>query len=162
MNKPYIYTQNSRDNQGQERTYIAIARMLPTLESGASKTKKITTPDLHQHPNYPPGSLNMAYIPTYHNVTVNNVDVHYFTAGSASLPTLLLLHGFPSSSTQFHDLAPLISHKYHIVALDFPGYGLTMAPADFAYTFENLASVTIAFLAALQISSYAIYVFGKC
>jgi pimeloyl-ACP methyl ester carboxylesterase len=101
----------------------------------------------------------MAYVPTYHDVTVNNVDVHYFTAGSASLPTLLLLHGFPSSSTQFRDLAPLLSHKYHIVALDFPGYGLTKAPSDFAYTFENLASVTLAFLAALQISSYSIYVF---
>jgi pimeloyl-ACP methyl ester carboxylesterase len=101
----------------------------------------------------------MAYIPTYHSITVNNINIHYFTSGSPSLPTLLLLHGFPSSSTQFRDLAPLLSHKYHIIALDFPGYGLTQAPSDFAYNFENLASVTLAFLAALQVSSYAIYVF---
>jgi len=102
----------------------------------------------------------MAYTPTYHDVIVNSsVKVHYFEAGSKSLPTLLLLHGFPSSSTQYRDLAPLLSHKYHIIAPDFPGFGLTQAPADFTYTFDNLAAVTEALLATLQITSYAIYVF---
>lgn len=102
----------------------------------------------------------MAYTPTYHNVTVNNsVNVHYFEAGDKSLPTLLLLHGFPSSSTQYRDLAPLLAHKYHIVAPDLPGFGLTTAPPDFNYTFDNLAEVVAGFLAALQISSYAMYVF---
>jgi len=102
----------------------------------------------------------MAYIPTYHNVTVNDsVNVHYFEAGNKSLPTLLLLHGFPSSSTQYRDLAPLLSHKYHIIAPDFPGFGLTTAPSDFVYTFDNLAAVTQALLTTLNIPSYAIYVF---
>ena len=104
----------------------------------------------------------MAYTPTYHDITVNNsVNVHYFEAGSKSLPTLLLLHGFPSSSTQYRDLAPLLSHKYHIIAPDFPGFGLTQAPPDFSYTFDNLAAVTQALLTNLNITSYAIYVFGK-
>lgn len=103
---------------------------------------------------------NMAYIPTHHNVTVNNsVDVHYLEAGDKSLPTLLLLHGFPSSSTQYRDLAPLLAHKYHIVAPDLPGFGLTIAPSDFVYNFDNLAKVIEALLEALQISTYAIYVF---
>lgn len=102
----------------------------------------------------------MAYTPTYHDVTVNNsVKVHYFEAGSKHLPTLLLLHGFPSSSTQYRDLAPLLAHKYHIIAPDFPGFGLTQAPSDFAYNFDNLAAVIEAFLATLQITSYAVYVF---
>lgn len=102
----------------------------------------------------------MSYVPTYQSLTVgDSVNLHYFEAGSKDLPTILLLHGFPSSSSQFRDLAPLLSHKYHIIAPDFPGYGLTTAPADFQYTFDNLAKVTIALLAALQISSYAIYVF---
>lgn len=102
----------------------------------------------------------MAYVPTYHSITLpNSVNIHYFEAGSPSLPTLLLLHGFPSSSTQFRDLAPLLSHKYHLIAPDFPGYGLTTAPADFAYTFDNLAATTLALLTHLHISSYAIYVF---
>ena len=102
----------------------------------------------------------MAYIPTYHDVTVNDsVKVHYFEAGDKSLPTLLLLHGFPSSSTQYRDLAPLLSHKYHIIAPDLPGFGLTATPSNFVYTFDNLAAVIQSFLATLQITSYAIYVF---
>lgn len=102
----------------------------------------------------------MAYIPTYHDVTVNDsVKVHYFEAGDRSLPTLLLLHGFPSSSTQYRDLAPLLSHKYHIIAPDLPGFGLTATPSNFVYTFDNLAAVIQSFLATLQITSYAIYVF---
>ena len=102
----------------------------------------------------------MAYIPTYHDVTVNDsVKVHYFEAGDKSLPTLLLLHGFPSSSTQYRDLAPLLSHKYHIIAPDLPGFGLTATPSNFVYTFDNLAAVIQSFLATLQIPSYAIYVF---
>ena len=84
----------------------------------------------------------MAYTPTYHDVTVlNSVKVHYFEAGNPSHPTLLLLHGFPSSSTQYRDLAPLLAHKYHIIAPDFPGFGLTEAPPNFDYTFDNLAAV---------------------
>lgn len=102
----------------------------------------------------------MAYIPTYHTVTVNNaVDVHHLEAGDKSLPTLLLLHGFPSSSTQYRDLAPLLAHKYHIIAPDLPGFGLTKAPSDFVYNFDNLAKVIQALLNTLDIKKYAIYVF---
>ena len=102
----------------------------------------------------------MTYVPTYHDLTVNDsVTVHYFEAGDKSLPTLLLLHGFPSSSTQYRDLAPLLAHKYHIIAPDLPGFGLTKAPADFIYTFDNLANIILGFLATLQTTSYAIYVF---
>lgn len=102
----------------------------------------------------------MAYVPTYRNLAVEGgVSLHYFEAGSRKLPTLVLLHGFPSSSAQFRDLAPLLSEQFHIIAPDFPGYGLTTAPADFAYTFDNLAGVTVALLATLQIDTYAMYVF---
>ncbi|KAF4464480.1 Epoxide hydrolase [Fusarium albosuccineum] len=102
----------------------------------------------------------MIYAPTYHNVTLDSgVNMHYFEAGSAHNPTLLLLHGFPSSSSQFRDLAPLLAPKYHIIAPDFPGYGQTTAPASFDYTFDNLADATLALLTALQIASYAMYVF---
>ena len=92
----------------------------------------------------------MLYTPEYHNITLDaSVNLHYFEAGAKHLPILLLLHGFPSSSTQFHDLVPLLAHQFHLIAPDFPGYGQTTV----------LANVTIALLAALQISSYAMYVF---
>jgi pimeloyl-ACP methyl ester carboxylesterase len=102
----------------------------------------------------------MLHTPQYHNITLDaSVNLHYFEAGAKDLPTLLLLHGFPSSSAQFRDLIPLLARQFHLIAPDFPGYGQTTVPADFAYTFDNLANVTIALLAALQISSYAMYVF---
>ena len=71
----------------------------------------------------------------------------------------LLLHGFPSSSTQFRNLIPLLSQRYHILAPDLPGFGLTTVPEDFAYTFDNLAAVTSAWIAALALPSFALYIF---
>ncbi|KAF2721324.1 alpha/beta-hydrolase [Polychaeton citri CBS 116435] len=101
----------------------------------------------------------MAYIPTYHNATVGSVNVNYIEAGSQSLPNLLLLHGFPSSSNQFRDLIPLLSDSYHIIAPDLPGFGLTKTPADFVFTFDNLADVIGSFVAQLSWTSYAMYIF---
>ncbi|QIW97521.1 hypothetical protein AMS68_003039 [Peltaster fructicola] len=97
---------------------------------------------------------------TFHNLTViESFNVHYLEAGAKSLPTLLLLHGFPASSNQFKTLAPLLAHKYHVVAPDYPGFGLTTYPDDFVFTFDNIAGVIAAFISALQISTYALYIF---
>lgn len=100
------------------------------------------------------------YPPTYHNLTLSpNTTIAYTTAGSPHLPTLLLLHGFPSSSSQFRHLIPLLSPTHHIIAPDLPGFGLTTVAPDYAYTFDNLALTIRAFLTALAITSYALYIF---
>ena len=97
---------------------------------------------------------------TYNNVPLpSGVNVSYASAGSTSSPTILLLHGFPSSSNQYRNLIPLLASTYHIIAPDFPSYGQTTVPADFAYTFENLTKVIAAFLLASKITSYAVYIF---
>lgn len=97
---------------------------------------------------------------THHDISLDaSTSVHYFTAGSPSHPTLVLLHGFPSSSTQYHDFASLLAHKYHIIAPDLPGFGLTTVSSDFKYTFDNLASVICDFLLKLDVKRYAVYVF---
>ena len=102
----------------------------------------------------------MANRTTYNNITVApSTNVSYIEAGSKTLPTLLLLHGFPSSSNQWRNLIPLLSATYHIIAPDLPGFGLTTVPADYNYTFENLTNTISAFLTALQLSSYAVYIF---
>lgn len=103
----------------------------------------------------------MALLPTitFHDIAVNGSVVHYLEAGDPSLPTLLLLHGFPASSNQWLTLAPLLASQYHIIAPDYPGFGLTTFPNDFVFTFDNIASVIASFLAALQISSFAMYIF---
>lgn len=107
------------------------------------------------------------YIPAYHDMPVNftgptssgNASVHYIEAGSPSFPTILLLHGFPSSSYQYRDLIPLMSDSYHVLAPDLPAYGLTRVPEDFEYTFDNLAAVISAWILALDLSPFAMYVF---
>jgi pimeloyl-ACP methyl ester carboxylesterase len=93
-----------------------------------------------------------------------NVDGHrifYREAGGPNAPTLLLLHGFPTSSHMFRNLIPLLADRYHIVAPDLPGFGFSDAPdrAQFAYTFDHLAHVMARFTAAIGLARYAIYVF---
>lgn len=88
------------------------------------------------------------------------LSVFYREAGSPGLPTLLLLHGFPSSSHMFRDLLPRLADDFHLVAPDYPGFGFTDAPppTEFAYTFDRLADVVEAFTDAVGLGRYALYV----
>lgn len=92
---------------------------------------------------------------------VGPVTVFYREAGDPRNPTLLLLHGFPSSSHMFRDLIPLLADRYHIVAPDLPGFGFTVAPprGAFTYSFDNLARVIEQFTDVVGLERYAIYVF---
>ncbi|TWB63506.1 alpha/beta fold hydrolase [Nitrospirillum viridazoti] len=99
---------------------------------------------------------------THHrSVTVGAHEVFYREAGDRTNPTLLLLHGFPSSSHMFRDLIPLLADRFHIVAPDLPGFGFTKSPprGQFDYTFDALAKVVEGFTDALDLTRYAIYVF---
>jgi pimeloyl-ACP methyl ester carboxylesterase len=80
---------------------------------------------------------------SYHYATVDGIKIFYREAGEKSKPTLLLLHGFPSSSHEFRDLIPLLSDNFHVVAPDYPGMGYSDAPpADkFTPTFDNVTAV---------------------
>src|SRR6266550_8333883 len=85
--------------------------------------------------------------------------IDWESAADSSTPTVLLLHGFPSSSHMFRNLIPMLADKYHVVAPDFPGYGESSAPSvnDFDYSFERLATVTKRFTEKLNLSSCALY-----
>ena len=78
---------------------------------------------------------------------VDGFKVFYREAGAPSLPKLLLLHGFPSASHMFRDLIPLLADRFHIVAPDLPGFGMSDMPARerFKYTFDNVANVNALF-----------------
>lgn len=95
------------------------------------------------------------------SIEVGEVNVFYREAGSRTRPTLLLLHGFPTSSHMFRNLIPLLADRFHIVAPDLPGFGFTTAPAreNFAYTFDNFAKVVADFTDAIGLDRYAVYVF---
>lgn len=90
---------------------------------------------------------------------VGDVSIFYREAGSREHPTVLLLHGFPTSSHQFRDLIPRLADRYHVVAPDLPGFGFTTAPAGFEYSFAQLAEAMAAFTDAIGLERYAIYVF---
>ena len=99
--------------------------------------------------------------PTYHSVNVDGLDVFYREAGNPADPTLLLLHGFPTSSHMFRDLIPLLSDRFHMVAPDLPGFGRTTLPSrdKFTYTFENLAKVIGRFTEVIGLDRFALYIF---
>lgn len=90
---------------------------------------------------------------------VGDVSIFYREAGRREHPTVLLLHGFPTSSHQFRDLIPRLADRYHLVAPDLPGFGFTTAPEGFDYSFARLAEAMAAFTDAIGLDRYAIYVF---
>jgi pimeloyl-ACP methyl ester carboxylesterase len=96
----------------------------------------------------------------YKTVVVGDLDIFYREAGSRDAPTLLLLHGFPTSSQMFRNLIPALANRYRVLAPDYLGFGhSSMPPRDeFAYTFDNLAGVVEEFTAILGLSRYALYV----
>lgn len=97
----------------------------------------------------------------YRSATVDGHRIFYREAGRPEHPTLLLLHGFPSSSHMFRNLIPRLADRFHLVAPDLPGFGFSEVPdrARFDYTFANLARVIEGFTDALGLERYALYVF---
>jgi pimeloyl-ACP methyl ester carboxylesterase len=83
----------------------------------------------------------------YQTIQVNGLNLFYREAGNTASPTVLLLHGFPTSSHMFRNLIPKLADNYRVVAPDFPGFGFSDSPphSEFAYTFENLARIIGAF-----------------
>ena len=93
-------------------------------------------------------------------VKIGDLDIFYREAGPKDAPTLLLLHGFPTSSQMFRTLIPALAYQYHLIAPDYPGYGhSSMPPRDqFSYTFDTLAKVIDEFTEKLGLTKYALYV----
>ncbi|MCW3100785.1 MAG: alpha/beta hydrolase fold protein [Chthonomonadaceae bacterium] len=96
----------------------------------------------------------------YRTVKVEGLDIFYREAGDPKKPTILLLHGFPTSSHMFRNLIPALAADFHLVAPDYPGYGNSSSPtADkFDYTFEHLTDIVEQFTQKLSLTKYAIYV----
>ena len=94
----------------------------------------------------------------YRTVDVDGVEVFYREAGDPGAPTLLLLHGFPTSSTQYQELIDRLSDRFHLVAPDYPGFGYT-EPLEGTTTFERLADVVDGFVQAVNLDHYGLYLF---
>ncbi|KZP00372.1 alpha/beta-hydrolase [Calocera viscosa TUFC12733] len=85
--------------------------------------------------------------------------IFYRTSGEKNSSTILLLHGFPSSSHHYRNLIPLLAHKYRVIAPDLPGYGFTTVPEGYKFIFQNLTDTIKTFIGALPNppKRYAIY-----
>lgn len=95
------------------------------------------------------------------NIQVLGQKIFYREAGLKGAPTILLLHGYPTSSHMFRNLIPILSADYHVIAPDLPGFGYSDAPDrnQFNYTFDNLGNVMQEFINILGLKRFAIYVF---
>jgi pimeloyl-ACP methyl ester carboxylesterase len=121
-----------------------------TLFAATATVLGLANPTVAQHP-----------VEVYHKtVKVGDLDIFYREAGPKDAPTILLLHGFPTSSRMFSKLIPALGDTYHVVAPDYPGYGRSSMPTHdkFAYTFDNLARVIDEFTTKLGLTKYALYV----
>jgi pimeloyl-ACP methyl ester carboxylesterase len=95
----------------------------------------------------------------YRRTQIDGLSIFYREAGAKGAPTLLLLHGFPSSSRMFASLFARLSDRYRLVAPDYPGFGHSdwPDPKRFAYTFDRCAEIMIGFTEALGLSRYTLY-----
>ena len=95
----------------------------------------------------------------FRNVMVDGINIFYREAGDPAKPTILLLHGFPSSSNMFRNLLPLLSARFHLIAPDYPGFGFSDAPNvdQFEPTFANLTKVMMGFVQTMKVGKVSIY-----
>ena len=97
----------------------------------------------------------------YKRIQVEDCNIFYREAGDTSKPTILLLHGFPSSSHMFRELMPELEDEFHLIAPDFPAFGQTESPNRdiFEYSFDHLAKIVNRFTEQIGLTKFAIYVF---
>jgi pimeloyl-ACP methyl ester carboxylesterase len=95
----------------------------------------------------------------YKTIKVDDLNIFYREAGSVLKPTILLLHGFPSTSHMYQDLIRDLSADYHLIAPDYPGFGLSSSPppGEFNYTFDHLATVMRDFIDQIGLKRFSIY-----
>ena len=131
--------------------------MNPRLPGAAILAAALASPAATAAPPVPATNATS----TYHRVLVDGVGIFCREAGPKDAPTIVLLHGFPSSSRGYATLIPMLATHYHVVAPDFPGFGESDAPppADYSYTFDHLARTIDTLLEQLRITRYTLTLF---
>ncbi|NEP49971.1 MAG: alpha/beta hydrolase [Moorea sp. SIO3C2] len=93
-------------------------------------------------------------------IEIDRLDIFYREAGSKNAPTILLLHGFPTSSHMFRNLIPALADEFHLIAPDYPGFGASSMPKidEFEYSFDKLADIVEKLTIKLDLQQYFLYV----
>ena len=96
---------------------------------------------------------------SYRTVSIEGLDIFYREAGSRDHPTILLLHGYPTSSHMFRNLMPTLADQFHLIAPDYLGFGYSSMPTvdEFDYTFNHLTEVIAGFIDAIGLKRYSLY-----
>jgi len=104
-------------------------------------------------------ATNTATTPVFRTINVDGLDIFYREAGPADAPVILFLHGFPSSSHMYRDIIQDLADRYHVIAPDYPGFGLSSTPSlqEFEYTFDHLSAVMERFIDQLGLQSFSLY-----
>ncbi|MEE8294741.1 MAG: alpha/beta hydrolase [Sphingomonadales bacterium] len=126
------------------------------LLAGSIMAGVVSAPVLAAHHE----SKNVEASQTLHkSIEIDGLNIFYREAGPKDAPTILLLHGFPTSSQMFAQLMEDLGDAYHLIAPDYPGFGNSSMPSvdEFDYTFDNLANVVDKFITAKGLDQYAIY-----
>ena len=143
---------SAKPAEWSRRAFLQAAPLLPMAASSV-----LASPD---RPTSPTVNSLPSNAMQYRTVQVDGLDIFYRETGDPAKPTLLLLHGYPTSSFMFRNLMPALAARYHLVAPDYPGFGQSSFPdaAQFAYTFDNLARMMNGFVEALQLTKYSLYI----
>lgn len=118
------------------------------------------SPTSNAEPSRAGGAPVAAPVTHHRTAKVGGVDIFYREAGDRSAPSIVLLHGFPTSSRMYRNLIPKLAGRYHVIAPDYPGFGQSGTPArqQFEYRFARFAEVMDELLVQLGVGRYALYV----
>ncbi|MBU2588179.1 MAG: alpha/beta hydrolase [Alphaproteobacteria bacterium] len=134
--------------------------MLSVTASALAASFVISPSSAIAAPTHAKEKIAMNSHPVAHRyATVNSHKIFYREAGNPALPTIILLHGFPSSSFMYRDLIPALADKFHVIAPDYIGFGQSDAPpaSEFAYTFDSLTDHVTGLIDQLGLKSYVLY-----
>jgi pimeloyl-ACP methyl ester carboxylesterase/nicotinamidase-related amidase len=144
---------------GFEAAFVNYRMIASDVWSTAEAAKKLGVIPPTSTTGRPVNDSNVSAKVSYKTAKVGELDIFYREAGPTDAPTVLLLHGFPTSSNMFSSLIPALADHYHVIAPDYPGFGNSSAPPHdrFDYSFDNLAAVVEQFVEKIGVKSYALY-----
>ena len=142
------------------KKFLTILAIVPMSLIGITAIGSMSSQHAVSNATMSEGTSSAKKSPTLHKtIEVDGVEIFYREAGPKDAPTLLLLHGFPTSSHMFRNLIPQLSDRFHLVAPDYPGYGNSSMPTvdKFDYSFDNLAKVMEKFIHKIGLKKYTLY-----
>ena len=141
-------------------TFLKITALVPLSLIGTIAMGMVSSQPAHAEATQVQKISESTSYPTLHKtIEVDGQRIFYREAGPKDAPTILLLHGFPTSSHMFRNLIPQLSDRFHVVAPDYPGYGNSSMPSvdEFDYSFDNLANVMEQFIQKVGLKTYSLY-----